>query len=75
MTKQEIKNRIRRAYDKGYRYFKESDGDVEDTMVSLKYKGYFMHDANDGEIERTVRAKLEKLWIKNGFKPYVNQAC
>lgn len=61
---------VNRAYRKGYDYFKTSDGDVESIMFSLEHKGYFESDTTNDEVKNTVRQKLEKLFIKNGYNPY-----
>lgn len=66
----DLEKLIKRAYRKGYEYFKTSEGDVEIIMTSLKYKGYFDKDTINDDVQKTVREKLEKLFKKNGYQPY-----
>lgn len=71
MKKEEIKKRVNLAYKNGYIMFKNGDeADVNGFMDTLKRKGYFDTDTIDDEIYNTVKSKLEKLFIKNGFDPY-----
>lgn len=71
MKKEEISKRVKLAYNYGYKMFKNGDeADVNGFIETLKSKGYFDVDTIDDVVIKTVREKLEKLFIKNGFDPY-----